>query len=62
MVLSFYKMTGAGNDFVMVGNRDLAYSEILTHDNIAGICNRRFGVGADGPALITFRGQARVDE
>lgn len=48
MLLSFYKMVGDGRDFVMVDNRDLAYSEILTHDNIADICNRRFGVGADG--------------
>ncbi|MDO5450760.1 MAG: diaminopimelate epimerase [Akkermansia sp.] len=48
MMLEFYKMTGAGNDFVMVDNRDLSYTPILTHDNIADICNRRFGVGADG--------------
>lgn len=48
MMLSFYKMTGAGKDFVMVDNRDLSYTPILTRDNIADICDRRFGVGADG--------------
>lgn len=48
MLVHFYKMTGAGNDFVMVDNRDLSLSRVLTHDNIADICDRRFGVGADG--------------
>lgn len=41
-------MTGAGNDFVMVDNRDLSLSAVLTHDNIAALCDRRFGIGADG--------------
>ena len=47
-MLSFYKMTGGGNDFVMVDNRDHSYASILTRDNIADICDRRFGVGAAG--------------
>ena len=29
MLLHFYKMTGAGNDFVMVDNRDLELSSVL---------------------------------
>ena len=52
MIIPFYKMTGAGNDFVMVDNRDLALSHILTRENIARLCNRRFGVGADGLIAI----------
>ena len=52
MIIRFYKMTGAGNDFVMVDNRDLALSHILTRENIARICNRRFGIGADGLIAI----------
>lgn len=48
MMLQFYKMTGSGNDFVMVDNRDLSLSSVLTRENIADICDRRFGVGADG--------------
>ena len=47
-MLSFYKMTGAGNDFVMLDNRDLSLSDILTRDHIASLCDRRFGIGADG--------------
>lgn len=52
MIIRFYKMTGAGNDFVMVDNRDLALSHILTRENIARLCNRRFGIGADGLIAI----------
>ncbi len=52
MIIRFYKMTGAGNDFVMVDNRDGALSHLLTHEHIARICNRRFGIGADGLIAI----------
>lgn len=52
MIIRFYKMTGAGNDFVMVDNRDCALSHLLTHEHIARICNRRFGIGADGLIAI----------
>ena len=46
MIISFTKMNGAGNDFVVLDNRDLAYS--LTKDQIAHLCDRHRGVGADG--------------
>jgi diaminopimelate epimerase len=46
MDLSFSKMNGAGNDFVVVDNRDLALS--LTRDQITRLCDRHRGVGADG--------------
>lgn len=46
MKLGFVKMNGAGNDFVMVDNRDGSLD--LTGAQIAHICDRRRGVGADG--------------
>ena len=45
MILPFFKMTGAGNVSALVDERDLACPEILPHGNMAGICNRRSGVG-----------------
>ncbi|TAE89422.1 MAG: diaminopimelate epimerase [Verrucomicrobia bacterium] len=39
-------MNGAGNDFVVIDNRDLALS--LTKDQIALLCDRHRGIGADG--------------
>lgn len=45
-MLTFTKMNGAGNDFVMVDNRDLRYD--LDRVAIARLCDRHRGVGADG--------------
>jgi diaminopimelate epimerase len=44
--LRFTKMTGAGNDFVVIDNR--AMNVPLTPDHIGWLCDRHFGVGADG--------------
>ncbi|MEJ6579184.1 MAG: diaminopimelate epimerase [Akkermansiaceae bacterium] len=46
MTLSFTKMNGAGNDFVVIDNRALDKS--LTREQIARLCDRHRGVGADG--------------
>lgn len=49
-MMKFYKYQGAGNDFLIADNRDGALS--LTPDQIASICDRRYGVGADGLMLL----------
>lgn len=48
MLLHFYKMNGAGNDFIVVDNRDLSLTAELDGDTIAALCDRHRGVGADG--------------
>jgi diaminopimelate epimerase len=50
LTLQFTKMNGAGNDFVMLDNRDLSLS--LTSEQIAALCDRHRGVGADGLLLV----------
>ncbi|WP_093288578.1 diaminopimelate epimerase [Verrucomicrobium sp. GAS474] len=50
MKLSFTKMTGAGNDFVMLDNR--ACTTFLSASQIAFLCDRHFGVGGDGLLLL----------
>ena len=50
MKIPFSKYDGAGNDFVAIDNRTAALQ--LSADQIAHICHRRFGVGADGLLLL----------
>ena len=59
MILSFTKMNGAGNDFVIIDNRDL--NKNLNKDQIAHLCDRHRGVGADGLlAVEPAEGEADV--
>ena len=44
--LHFTKMNGAGNDFIMLDNRDLTHR--LDKAALARLCDRHRGVGADG--------------
>lgn len=53
MRIKFSKYQGAGNDFVMVDNRSKSYP--LTQQQIECLCNRRFGIGADGLILLENR-------
>lgn len=57
MTIPFYKYQAAGNDFVLIDNRSLKLA--LTKEQIARICHRRFGIGADGVILIDADTQAQ---
>lgn len=47
MKLHFYKYQGAGNDFILMDNRTLNFDHERP-EIISLLCNRRFGIGADG--------------
>ena len=49
--LSFVKMSGTGNDFVMINDMDLSLKTDLNKLALR-LCHRRFGIGADGIILI----------
>ncbi len=58
-MVDFFKMSGSGNDFILIDNRDHA----LVLGNIAAfvkaVCERRVSVGADG--LIIIENSERAD-
>ena len=51
MTLTFYKYQGTGNDFIIFDNR---CGQFPKSDNalVAKLCDRKFGVGADGLMLL----------
>lgn len=50
MLIHAFKFEGAGNDFVILDNRENQYN--LTNLQIKQLCDRRFGIGADGLMLL----------
>ncbi|MCO6460856.1 MAG: diaminopimelate epimerase [Saprospiraceae bacterium] len=49
--LTFFKYQGAGNDFIMIDGF-AADTAFLTQPKIEWLCNRRFGIGADGLIIL----------
>ena len=48
--MKFYKYHGTGNDFILLDNRDKTI--VLTPDDVRRLCDRRYGIGADGLMLL----------
>ncbi len=50
--INFYKMSGSGNDFIIIDNRNNVVEERNLSDFISSVCRRKMSVGADGLILI----------
>ena len=55
----FFKYEGAGNDFVLLDDRRNTLHETFNRASIARVCDRHFGVGADG--LMFLRSHPAYD-
>jgi diaminopimelate epimerase len=56
--IPFAKMSGTGNDFIIIDNRDNKLDGISMQDFARSVCRRKFSVGADGLILIERSGTA----
>jgi diaminopimelate epimerase len=52
MKIPFMKMSGSGNDFILIDHRELSLDENHIKEFIRKVCQRRISVGADGLILI----------
>jgi diaminopimelate epimerase len=59
MQLEFFKYQGLGNDFILVDNRNQS-TPCLTPAQTIQVCDRHFGVGADG-VIFLLPGQEDAD-
>lgn len=54
-MLKFEKYQGAGNDFVIVNEKELIEKGIPEYGEFASqVCNRHFGIGADGLIILKY--------
>ena len=59
MRISFTKMNGAGNDFILIDNRNQELT--LSPEQISRLCDRHAGVGADGLMLLETNKKGNAD-
>jgi diaminopimelate epimerase len=60
MQIFFHKYQGTGNDFIILDNRTETYTA-LTQETIKKLCDRRFGIGADGLMMMNKQENADFD-
>ena len=57
--IPFFKMSGSGNDFIIIDNRTGVVPQAQLNRLVVGACRRKMSVGADG--MILIESSDRVD-
>lgn len=52
MKIPFVKYHGAGNDFILIDDRNGQWDALISGEWVAKVCHRRFGIGGDGLILL----------
>ena len=61
MLIPFYKYQGTGNDFVLIDQRKKQYLTESETATLKYICDRKFGIGADGLMFLEKSNKPNVD-
>jgi len=56
--MKFTKMHGLGNDFIIVDNIDKKIEPVYLANRASNLCNRNFGIGADGLVILSSSSKA----
>jgi len=51
-MIEFFKMSGSGNDFILIDNRDHSLPVENLPEFVRTVCERKVSVGADGLIII----------
>jgi len=60
MAIEFTKMSGSGNDFIIIDNRVPVMDDDKKRDFVRRVCNRKMSIGADGVIFVENSDRADI--
>ncbi len=60
MAIQFTKMSGSGNDFIIIDNRVPVMDDIKKVDFVKRVCDRKMSIGADGVIFVENSDKADI--
>ena len=60
MAIQFTKMSGSGNDFIIIDNRMQVIDDSKKVDFVKRVCDRKMSIGADGVIFVENSDRADI--